>query len=1010
MWKRFATRLVLNFRVVMLVVTSLLLFLGAVSVYNQLNWAEPLCGLRAVEGESFVHVTADGSGVAESQSALRRLGLDELLEGNRQVLVDLEGECLLPDGRVLAISWSLDDLSSGRRLLHYRLRRGEEVVDSWSESFESYDDLFPKLAFDLGAGATLNLRYLAQVASGSDFQTASLSVVARRVAPQAAYFIVAVVGFAFLAIGFVVYFSGASRRLANATMFFVICLAAFALLVLEFTISSAPLSWAIFWLDKAAFLFTPVILLHFFYLLSRDRFGSVWSIRTAAFYLPSVLLLAANLAVMNFHRLPPWDPSGSVVNLNWLFRALEKAEVVLFGLLVAAGLAVLLRAFRATDSVEKKKQLQWLFWGIGIGLMPTVLVSFPLVLLELPTGAANVAVSVPLLVAPVCFAFAVFRYRLMDVEVVFKRGFVYILSSLTVLAVYFLLMFWLNAFGSAVGTQALVFISGIIILMATLFSHRIKDQVQSFFDRALYRDFYNFRRALQRFSQELSYERDLTRLLEKIAERIRETFSVAVVMVFIATPDRRHYVLAHSSREGFPTRYLGDQSSSGLMERFASGRPLLLDELEGVPAAMAFREAGVQTLIPFVSLGEVIGFVALGNKTNGDILSYEDLELLSSLAGRAAVSVDNALLYRDLQRRAEELRTLKEFNESIVESVSSGICVIDTNGVVRSWNNALGGLLRVGSSLALGRPLIKLLAPPLVDALGPYLQEGAPTGGVHSFYKVKLPVEGGLEKVLNISIAPFAGEKGVAGSVMIVDDVTDWTAMEEQLGQRERLASLGLLSAGVAHEVNTPLTGISSYIQMLGGRLDGDEETRRLLAKVERQAFRASRIVSSLLSFSRQGASEPVEIDFNSLLSDSMALVEGQLRSVGVTVDTALADDLLRIYGDKGKLQQVLINLMLNARDAMPGGGKIRIATLNGEGEIHCRVSDEGVGIPEEARQRIYDPFFTTKRMGLGTGLGLSVSYGIIQEHMGSIEVESEVGVGTTFTVTLPVRPRQGEL
>jgi signal transduction histidine kinase len=228
--------------------------------------------------------------------------------------------------------------------------------------------------------------------------------------------------------------------------------------------------------------------------------------------------------------------------------------------------------------------------------------------------------------------------------------------------------------------------------------------------------------------------------------------------------------------------------------------------------------------------------------------------------------------------------------------------------------------------------------------------------------------------------------------------------MEEQLLQQEKMASLGLLAAGVAHEVNTPLAGIASYVQMLQSKVDGNTDVVELLNKVENQAFRASKIINNLLSFSRQEASERTTLNFNALVSESLALLENQLKYPDVRVTTDLSGDLKEIVGDRIKLQQVIINLLLNARDSMPNGGEITISTRNRGDFIAVSVADSGLGIPKEVLPRIFDPFFTTKKIGQGTGLGLSVSYGIIQEHKGDIEVESERDRGTTFKVLLPVK------
>jgi len=247
----------------------------------------------------------------------------------------------------------------------------------------------------------------------------------------------------------------------------------------------------------------------------------------------------------------------------------------------------------------------------------------------------------------------------------------------------------------------------------------------------------------------------------------------------------------------------------------------------------------------------------------------------------------------------------------------------------------------------------------------------------------------------------------VIGRLVIMDDITERVELEGQLSQADKLTSIGLLAAGVAHEVNTPLAVISSYTQMLAKQLQGDPQKSGLLEKITRQTFRASEIVNNLLNFSRTSGTEFANVDINKVITDTLALLEHQFKVSKITVESDLTPNLSPIHGNPGRLQQVFLNLFLNAKDAMAGGGKLTVATANGE-VISVRVSDTGSGIAPEHIQRIYDPFFTTKTspkegQTRGTGLGLSVTYGIIQEHAGKIRVESDPGAGTTFALDFPL-------
>jgi two-component system, NtrC family, sensor kinase len=212
----------------------------------------------------------------------------------------------------------------------------------------------------------------------------------------------------------------------------------------------------------------------------------------------------------------------------------------------------------------------------------------------------------------------------------------------------------------------------------------------------------------------------------------------------------------------------------------------------------------------------------------------------------------------------------------------------------------------------------------------------------------------------------------------------------------------------VAHEVNTPLAVISSYAQLLTKHVNGDAKLGDVLDKITRQTFRASEIVNNLLNFSRTSATEFTDVNVNKIILETLNLLEHQFKTARIKVETDLYDDLPLIHGNAGKLQQVFLNLFVNAKDAMSGeSGTLKICTSNGAG-VQVSISDNGPGIAPEHINKIYDPFFTTKTtpregQARGTGLGLSVTYGIIQEHAGKIRVESLPGRGTTFHLEFPL-------
>ena len=234
-------------------------------------------------------------------------------------------------------------------------------------------------------------------------------------------------------------------------------------------------------------------------------------------------------------------------------------------------------------------------------------------------------------------------------------------------------------------------------------------------------------------------------------------------------------------------------------------------------------------------------------------------------------------------------------------------------------------------------------------------------------------------------------------------DITDKKRLEEQLARSEKLAAVGQLAAGVAHEINNPLGGILVYSYLMLEDLPPDHPERPQVEKIIREATRCKEIIKGLLDFSRQHPSRLKPIDINALVTELLGLVENHLNFQNVSLQKNLAADLPSVQGDKSKLEQVFLNLFMNAGEAMAGHGTLSVTTSqNAQGAVEIRISDNGPGIHPDHLPRLFDPFFTTKEVGRGIGLGLSVSYGIIQQHRGRIYVDATSVIGTTFVIELP--------
>ncbi|HUK32445.1 MAG TPA: ATP-binding protein, partial [Vicinamibacterales bacterium] len=386
------------------------------------------------------------------------------------------------------------------------------------------------------------------------------------------------------------------------------------------------------------------------------------------------------------------------------------------------------------------------------------------------------------------------------------------------------------------------------------------------------------------------------------------------------------------------------------------------------------------------------------------------------VAGQVATAIENGRLYRQLHLKAEELGRMREFNENILESLDDGLVVFDSDERIVRWNRALESFYGMSRDNAIDRRLAEAFDSPFVDALRAARRDN-PFGT--TLYRMPLSrrsrsllaADGQSQKLLvNATVVPLQAATGepdsAVGTILLIEDITDRVHLEEQLQISEKMASIGLLAAGVAHEVNTPLTGISSFTQMLLEGADRSDPRTTLLEKIEKQTFRAAKIVNGLLNLSRLGSNdtERVSVDVNAVINDVFSLLEHQFEVAKIKVRRELTSAPAIIAGLEHQLQQVFLNLFLNARDAMPRGGWLSVSTrFDEDGMVVVEVADTGSGIPSEYLARIYDPFFTTKAIGRGTGLGLSITYGIVRDHQGSIQCDSTIGQGTRFTLTLPL-------
>jgi two-component system, NtrC family, sensor kinase len=779
----------------------------------------------------------------------------------------------------------------------------------------------------------------------------------------------------------------------RAIHFYVFCLVSFILYSFHYTGKLNSFDWIIYWANVVATLLQPALLVHFA-LVFPERRGSLRPKLALVYAVPAALLfLHISMATGALDFLP------AISTRYWLDKV-EMANLAIYFLL--AGVIFLL-SYRRAPSGVLRQQLKWVTGGTFAGALPYLaLYVVPYILGQVPQPWMNVS-ACSLALIPLCFGYAIIRYRLMDVDIIFKRGIAYTFATAGVVAIYFAAI---ALIGELLHTKWPTGPAGgvIAIVVAAFLFQPLRDWVQTRLDRFFYRDRLDFRRTLIEFGRALTNEVRVEPLLGSVLDRVSQTLLVDRLAVFLEDPAHPgSFVLSRSMGlrpEGPLDLSFLDPDRPALQRGclfFESARAATqetdavrrtLDELDlNYFIACRFRE-------------RTVAILGLGKTVDGDYLSSDDLELLSTIAGYVAIAIENARLYQSLEQKAMQIERLKDFSENIVESLKIGVLTVDLEDCIESWNPQLEDLLEIPRRNALRRKLGEVLPPDLVAEIS----SRAAADHVSGIYKFRLNTSGGRHLIINASIAPLVGKNGARlGRLILLDDITQRMRLEEQMVQTEKLTSLGLLAAGVAHEVNTPLAVISNYIQMLAKQIPADDPRQKTIERIVKQTFRASEIVNNLLNFSRTGAAEFVEVDLNSVLEETLTLVQHPLKTARVNVIKNYKEQLPPVLGSITRLQQVFLNLFMNARDAMPNGGMVEVRTAAQNGSVEVEVTDTGAGIPPENLHRIFDPFFTTKASGRGTGLGLSVSYGIIKEHAGKVDVRSTPGKGTSFRLEFPV-------
>jgi len=810
------------------------------------------------------------------------------------------------------------------------------------------------------------------------------------------YFYLALIGLTTLVIGIIIFFNSKRPLTIPYVIFFLLMTSFYCIYIFSPTGQFDALDSIFFWLDKIAILAFPPLLLHFFLIFPiRKKILKTQASINYILYLPSITLLLINIVF----QLPLIQTHNDAFMLR-VYNVLQRMDLVLFALFSLIALDITFRDYRRVSNLIIKKQLKWIVYGLGLGIIPfTLLYIIPYLVGQIPPRGADFSIIFQALIPLTC-AYSLSRYKLMDLEVILKKAVTLIFSYVVIAIVYFVVSSRTQIF-SENKINALILGILAIILGATLFTPLTK-LIQSILDRAIYKRSYKYRKTLLSISQEISRERNLRKLSQSILELIGNALLVKDIALLLPEENQKNVFTVLESQGNVPQP-----------KKHVIFEELLFTELKKREYLSSFSLAekrelrrkfdrlssfGFFHLLPLKVENKLIGCLGMGKKKDNTLLNSEDWELLRTISSPVALALENAYLYDQVNLRARELERLKDYSENIIESLTVGVAVLDQKGRIIGWNRVLEKLF--------GKPEADVREKKLIDVLGeknssalfpPDTQQG-----FRLLSEITLDMSDGGKKIFDITKTPLLdNQMNPYGTVIVFEDITEKITMQQQLLTSEKLASIGLLSAGVAHEINTPLTGISSYVQILQKKLT-DATHSQVLEKIEAQTDRVAKIVKNLLNFARN----PSEVSFHKVsltenLQEIISLIDYKLKNMNIDLVLDI-HPIKPIWAQGERIQQVFINIILNAMDAMPEGGKLKIELSHTDNQAIVVIEDTGTGIKSQHLPHIFDPFFTTKGIGKGTGLGLSISYAIIKEHEGRITVESESGKGSRFTIFIP--------
>lgn len=596
-------------------------------------------------------------------------------------------------------------------------------------------------------------------------------------------------------------------------------------------------------------------------------------------------------------------------------------------------------------------------------------------------------------------AYAIVKHRLMDIKVVIQKSVIYLLISLVVATFFIVSFFLFQRFFSAALNLTTVSYVVLMSLVLALGFQPLLGLTKAAVDRLLFRAKLDVPTAFRKASESIVSVLDFQKLLNYVLEIILNTLEVQFVALYLLNEEGKGYLqVARKDTPESPTAknvFLPLENRLVQVLKEQKG-PLLREDIETLNFGP--RRSGLQRTIeetrcalamPLLFRDELMGILILGQKSSLEIFNALDLELLSAFSNQAIVALENAKLFH-------QLNVVKTYNENILRSMTSGVITVNTDHQITMVNEGAEKILRRKSqelihkdTIALGEKLAALVEKSLTD------------GELWVGQEMEFTSQDPKTQVLSVSTSPLIDTQNEkVGVIAVLNDITRMKELQKQVQQGEKLALIGTMAAGLAHEIKNPLVAVKTFIDLLPSKYHDVEFRENFSQLVKQEVHRINEIVTHLLDFAHPKQPVFAEIHVDEVLHGTLDLLSLQAKDSKVEIRRNVTPDLPPLWADKEQINRVFMNLALNAIQAMHQGGLLEVAAQRKGEFVQIQFRDNGPGIAVENLKKIFDPFFSTKHKG--TGLGLTICQKIIQDHRGDIQVNS-TPTGTTFTIALPV-------